>query len=390
VTYRLKSTTERIKTMTMKRRKVIIAPDSFKGTLTAKEATDIIADEVSAAFPECSIIKMPIADGGEGSVDAIVSAIGGEIITASVQSPDNRLIEAYFAIADNDADGTAILEMAQSSGITKQLGLNPMSSSTYGFGQLILAALDRGARKFKLCIGGSATTDGGSGMAAALGVKFLDKSGNCFVPCGETLCDISEIDTSGIDKRIADSEFTIMCDVENPLFGENGAAYIYGPQKGASKEQIIILDAGLRRYGTALQAQLGKNLDTIPGAGAAGGLGAGCIAFLGAKLQSGIDAILELYSFTEHISDTDLIITGEGKLDSQSFQGKVISGILRNAEAVPVWSICGICDCDSEFLRKKNVTAFETSEGITIEESLKAPAKHLKRTAQKALQKIHA
>jgi len=362
--------------------KVIIAPDSFKGVLTSKEVTDIIADEVSAVFPDCEIVKMPIADGGEGSVDTILSSIGGKTYEATVLSPDDRQIKAFYGIASNDA---AILEMAQSSGITKQNGLHPMTATTYGFGQLILAALDRGAKEFMLGIGGSASTDGGCGMASALGVRFLDELGESFVPCGETLCNVVKVDISGIDKRIAESKFTVMCDVDNPLYGENGAAYIYGPQKGANPEQVLMLDKGLRHYGSELQASFGKDFSKSPGAGAAGGLGAGCVAFLGATLKSGIDAILKLCDFKKHVVGADLIITGEGKLDSQSFQGKVLSGLMQSAKEVPVWSVCGVCEYDESFLQKKNLRVFETSEGTTVEKSMNEPKKYLRLAAQKAI-----
>jgi len=367
-------------------KKVIIVPDSFKGALTAREAADIIASAVSAAFPYCKIIKMPIADGGEGSVDAVLSAIGGETFETQVLSPDNRQITAAFGISSN---GTAVLEMAQSSGITRQLGLNPMTSNTFGLGQLILAALEPShCSNTILCIGGSATTDGGCGMAAALGVKFADKKGNSFVPCGETLCDIASIDMSGLDERIAATSFTVMCDVDNPLYGKDGAAYIYGPQKGANPEQVSLLDAGLRHYGAILKKRFGRTFSEVPGAGAAGGLGAGCMAYLDAKLKSGIDTLLELYKFKEQCRDADLIITGEGKLDSQSFQGKVLSGILREAETVPVWSICGVCDYDPVLLQENKISVFQASEGISVEESMDSPAKYLKIAAEKAIESL--
>ena len=362
--------------------KAIIAPDSYKGALTAKQATEKIAEAVSAAFPDCVIVKMPIADGGEGSVDTIIGAIGGEIYETQALSPDGRMIGASYGIA---ANGTAIIEMAQSSGITKQNGLHPLTSNTYGFGQLILDALDRGAREFILCIGGSATTDGGCGMAAALGVRFFDKPGNCYIPCGDTLGNIAAIDTGGIDKRITESNFTVMCDVDNPLYGLQGAAHVYSPQKGANPEQILFLDDGLRHLGETLFEQFERDHANTPGAGAAGGLGAGCMAFLGAALMNGIDAILKLCGFDKHIQDADLVITGEGKLDSQSFSGKVLSGILSKAGGVPVWSICGVCECDEETLSKNNVVVFEMSKGISISESLSNAEKYLSIAAQKAM-----
>ena len=376
-------------------KKVIIAPDSFKGVLSAGRVADIIADEVYAVFPDCEIIKMPIADGGEGSVETIISAVGGDIFETQVLSPDDREITAFYGITSG---GTAVLEMAQSSGLTRQTGLNPMTSTTYGFGQLILAALDKGVRDLILCIGGSATTDGGCGMAAALGVKFFDAEwlakrdyGDCFIPCGGTLSAIDRIDINDIDKRIAESTFTVMCDVDNPLFGIRGAAYIYGPQKGASTEQVQILDAGLKHYSSVLKKHFGKGFADIPGAGAAGGLGAGCIAFLNAELMSGIDAILNICGFSEHIKNAGLVITGEGKLDSQSFQGKVLSGILRetlrirSAGDVPILSVCGICELDEVFLREKGVIAFETSEGISVEESMNDCERYLRNAARRAV-----
>jgi len=405
-------------------KKIILAPDSFKGSLTAKEVTDIIASEISVVFPDCEIVKMPIADGGEGSVDTILSSLGGRIYEESVLSPDEREISAFYGITGN---GTAIIEMAQSSGITKQNGLHPMTSTTFGFGQLLLAALgtqgdgsldktsvssasppefpqfcqknrppynenrppDNRVSGFILCIGGSATTDGGCGMAAALGVRFTDKHGNSFVPSGETLIDITGIDISGMDSRIAESSFTVMCDVDNPLFGPNGAAHVYAPQKGATSGQIRFLDDGLRHYGVILNGLFGRSFSELPGAGAAGGLGAGCVAFLGAELKSGIEAILGLCDFKMHAAGADLIITGEGKLDSQSFQGKVLSGLLKEAENVPVWSICGVCDCDENILRENRLTVFEASEGITTEECMKEPEKYLRTAVQRLCRKLN-
>ena len=366
----------------MELKKVVIVPDSFKGTLTSKQVADIISIEVNAAFPACVTVKIPVADGGEGSVDTIISALGGEKYETQANSPDDRQISAVFGIAGN---GSAILEMAQSSGITKQNGLHPMTSNTYGFGQLILAALEHGARDFIVCIGGSATTDGGCGMAAALGVRFLDRRGESFMPCGGTLQNIERIDTSSLDERIAESRFTVMCDVDNPLYGENGAAYIYSPQKGAKPEQIPLLDKGLQKLGKLFFEMTGEEIADYPGAGAAGGLGAGCIAFLNAKLKSGIETILEICRFKEQITDADIIITGEGKLDAQSFSGKVLSGVLREAGDVPVWSVCGICECDESLVRRHDLTVFQTSEGLTAKESMENPAKYLSIAVRKAM-----
>jgi len=370
----------------MQLKKVIVAPDSYKGALSSTQVAEIIAETIYEFYPECDVVKMPVADGGEGSVDTILSSTGGSMHTVTVRSPDDRMIEARFGIATS---GAAIIEMAQSCGITRQDGLHPMTSDTYGFGQLIHAAMEQEAREFVLCIGGSATTDGGCGMASALGARFFNACGNVFIPCGETLADIERIDVAGIDKRIAESGFTVMCDVDNPLYGTNGAAYIYGPQKGASAEQVLALDKGLRHLGAVLLSHFGSDYANTPGAGAAGGLGAGCMAFLHANLMSGIDAILQLCDFVKHCDGADLIITGEGKLDSQSFSGKVLSGILNRAGGVPVWSVCGVCDCDETLLSSYNLKVFESSEGISIDESMSDPVKYLRIAARRAIQKIY-
>ena len=365
--------------------KVIIAPDSFKGSLTSKQVADTIYEEVATYFPGCEIIKMPVADGGEGSVEIIIAAIGGNIYKTRVISPDDRQIIASFGIA---ASGTAVIEMAQSSGITKQIGLHPMTSSTYGFGQLIRAALNKEAKDFVLCIGGSATTDGGCGMASALGAQFFDSGGNSFIPCGGTLVEIAHIETSGIDKRVRGSSFTVMSDVDNPLYGKNGAAHIFGPQKGADPGHVLALDEGLRHFSAILNEHFGIEYADTPGAGAAGGLGAGCLAFLGASIVGGSEAILKLCGFEKHIAGCDLIITGEGRLDAQSFRGKVLSGILRGAGGTPIFSICGSGDCDEALLRRYNMSVFEISEGISIEESMADPAKYLKLAARKAMLRV--
>lgn len=366
----------------MELNKVVIAPDSFKGALSSRQVANIIYEELMLRFPACVGIKMPIADGGEGSLETILAAAGGAVYQQTVLSPDDRMIEADLGILP---EGVAVVELVQSSGLTKQNGLHPMSATTYGFGQLIAAALGRGARSFVLCIGGSATTDGGCGMAAALGMRFLNKEGESFVPSGATLKNIVSIDPGGLDARVLQSDFTVMCDVENPLFGPDGAAYSYAPQKGANEEETALLDAGLRHLNAVLSKQFQTDFSALPGGGAAGGLGAGCAAFLNARLQSGSEAILALCGFAKHAADADLIITGEGKLDEQSFQGKALSGILKAAGKVPVLSISGVRTCADALLFKYNVTAFEASEGASIAQSMAEPAKYLRAAAAKAI-----
>ena len=363
-------------------KKIIVAPDSFKGSLSAQQVASIISAEILASIPGCMVVPMPIADGGEGSVEAIISAVGGRIVEARVLSPDERQITAGFGIT---AKGQAVLEMAQSSGITRQIGLHPMTSSTYGFGQLILCALELGLRDFFLCIGGSATTDGGCGMAAALGVEFLDDARAGFVPSGATLQRIAHLEMSGLDKRVVQSSFTVLCDADNPLYGPSGAAFVYGPQKGASPEQVEILDLGLRHLSELVLRTLGSEHAHTPGAGCAGGLGFGCATMLNARLVRGIDAILELCGFKDELAGASLIITGEGRLDGQSLSGKALSGILKVAKGIKVVSICGVSDLDASELGKHGLTVFETSEGVSVNESRKNPEKYLRLAANKAM-----
>jgi len=366
-------------------KKVLIAPDSFKGTLSATQVADTIAAVVAERFPDCIIEKLPMADGGEGSVEAIIAAVGGCIEYAHVQSPDNKSIPAHFGVT---TDNTAVLEVAQSTGITRQIGLHPMTSNTYGFGQLILCALDLGLRDFFLCLGGSASTDAGCGMAAALGVQFLDSAEQPFVPSGATLHEIAGIDTSRIDSRIKDSTFTVMCDVDNPLYGKSGAAWVYAPQKGAGLAEVQVLDQGLCHVSELYRQTFGIDYAGIPGSGAAGGLGFGCMTLLEASLVSGIDAILNLCDFQGRLIDVELIITGEGKIDRQSFCGKVLSGILRSAEGIPVLSICGVNDAEEHLLHNHGLAVFEISENGSLEESLRNPKDCLKRSTIKALETL--
>ncbi len=367
----------------MKIDKIIIAPDSFKGSLSSVEAAKIINEEALRAFPNCETAVFPIADGGEGSLDTIEAARGGRRIFADVLSPDDRIISASYLFFE---DKSAALELAESSGFTKQNGLHPMTSSSYGFGQLILNALERGARDFTLCIGGSASTDGGCGMAAALGVRFYNSRGESFRPAGESLNEIVDIDPSGLDARIKQSRFTVMCDVKNPLYGENGAAFRYAPQKGADANQTAILDAGLKNLCERLKAVFDVDFSSLEGGGAAGGLGAGCVAFLDARLTSGIDAMLSLCGFRDAVKNADAVITGEGKLDEQSLMGKVLNGIIEASAGLPVISICGVNKCDVNLLKGFNVTAFEASKGISVKECIEDSAKYVRKASQRAME----
>lgn len=359
-------------------RRFIIVPDSFKGSIASDEAADVLAEVIEEKL-HCETIKLPIADGGEGSVDCILRAKGGVKKYVKVHSPEGKIIDAGFGIID---EKTAVIEIAESSGLTKQTGFHALSASTFGFGELIKAALDMGCRDFFLCLGGSATTDCGCGMAAALGISFYDKDGKSFTPTGGTLADIMKIDRSKLDNRISESTFTVMSDVSNPLYGELGAAYVYAPQKGASEKEVEILDAGLRSVARVIQRDCGTDCH-MDAAGAAGGAGYGCAAFLGAKVISGIEGLLQICGFDEWLTEETSIVTGEGRLDGQSLMGKVLSGIRRHAKDKEIISFCGSCELTEEELTKQQITAVEIGAGVPLEECMSRGAYYLKRAAER-------
>lgn len=335
--------------------KIVLAPDSFKGTMSANVVRRIIGKEIMQRFPKCEIVSIPMADGGEGSLNAIMSAMSGHYVDCIAKNPIMVDMNCEYVILD---DKSAVIEMAECAGLNIVNPKQPMKATTFGVGQLILDALDKNIRKFLLCIGGSATNDGGCGMACALGVKFFDKDGNSFIPTGATLVNIVSVDFSQIDSRVMQSEFVVACDVTNPLYGLNGAAYVYAPQKGASLLQVKTIDAGLMNLSSVVAKQLNVDYSSQSGMGAAGGLGFGCKVFLNANINSGIDCMLELSNFNKKIKDADLIITGEGSIDEQSFMGKVIDGILNRSGNIPVFGVCGKCNLSKEFLQEKGITVF--------------------------------
>lgn len=318
--------------------KILIAPDSFKGTLSADEVCDIIGNAFEDTIKDISIVKLPVADGGEGLCACLFSICGGEMISAKVKGVFGEDMTAEYLMLP---DKTAVVEMAACSGLPLAGdNKNPEKTSTYGVGQLILDAVSNNAEKIMLGLGGSATNDCGIGMASALGYKFVDKNGNELNPIGMNLGKISTILSP--DKKI-DIPVVAACDVENPLFGSTGAAYVFAPQKGADEEMVKRLDDGLRNIASVIKETLGRDVSSLKGAGAAGGLGAGAVVFLDAKLQKGIDIILDTVGFDKAAADADLIITGEGRLDFQSVDGKVISGIALRAKEMnkKVITICG-------------------------------------------------
>lgn len=306
---------------------IIVIPDSFKGTFTSFEVIKHIRNGFEKHFSGLDFIEIPIADGGEGTVDAIVHALNGEKFNCDVTGPLGSRVHATYGICDKKA----IIEMAEAAGITK-ISINernPLKTTTYGVGELILKVIDHGVEEIVVGIGGSATNDGGTGMLKALGVKFFDEFGEIHDEGGQILKRIKYMDCSGIDKRIIDIPITVMCDVTNPLTGPKGATNIYGPQKGANIETVLLLEEGMCRFKDILDHHCGLDVDQIKGAGAAGGLGAAFVCILGATLKPGIDAILDLVGFDQIVENADLVITGEGKIDEQTIYGKVPTGVSK-------------------------------------------------------------
>ena len=346
-------------------KKIIIASDSFKGTLSSNDICDIAKDCINETFPDCKVIQIPIADGGEGTVDCFIKALNAKRINVTVNDSYMNKINTYYAMHDN----TAFIEVASSSGLPDvKENKNPSLTSTYGIGEQIYDAINKGATKITLGLGGSSTNDAGCGCACALKTKFYDKHGNEFIPIGKTLINVKRIDTTETRKLLKNIEITAMCDVNNKMYGKNGASYVYAPQKGADEKMVKELDKGLKHISKIIKKELKINVSNIKGSGAAGALGAGSIAFLNASLKSGIDIVLNITNFDNYLNGCDYVITGEGKLDNQSFKGKVVSGILNRCKKynVPVIIIPGCIDSSIKSVNIENV------QGIypTIKEKL--------------------
>ena len=311
--------------------KFILIPDSFKGTLSSEQICEIAKEKVEKHFPDAETACVPVADGGEGSVDAFLTALGGSKVSVTVKNPYFEDMESYYGVIHEGK--TAVIEMASCAGLPLvEDRKNPKLTTTYGVGQLILAAAESGVEKIIVGLGGSSTNDGGCGAAAAVGIKFYDKDGKEFVPTGGTTADIAKIDVSGRAKVLDQVEIVTMCDIDNPMYGPIGASYIFGPQKGADEAMVEELDAGIKNLSRVIAEATGEDISQVPGTGAAGAMGAGMIAFFGSRLQMGIQTVLDTVNFDEMIKDADYIITGEGKLDSQSLRGKVVIGIAERAK----------------------------------------------------------
>ena len=372
-------------------KKCIVISDSFKGTLSTLDICAIAREVFPAHFPDCELVTLPVADGGEGTVACLLEALQAQPVTVSISGPFGEPIQAVYARKNS----LAVIEMASAAGLPLAgERRDPETATTYGVGQLIRHAVEQGCTDILLGLGGSATNDGGCGCAAALGTCFFDAAGNSFVPVGGTLADIAHIDVRERCRLLENVRVTVMCDVENPLFGPNGAAWVFGPQKGADDAMAARLDDGLRHLDAAFQQDLGLHLADLPGAGAAGGMGAGSIAFLGGTLRSGIEAVLDAVDFDRRLDGTDLVITGEGRIDAQSVQGKVISGIARRTAPrnIPLVAIVGGIGPGAEAAYRLGLTAmFSINRAAeSFAESAPRSAENYRRTLADLLRLIKA
>lgn len=370
--------------------KIVIAPDSLKESLSSPDAAAAIARGCRRAAPTAALVEVPLADGGEGTVRALAEATGGEIVRTTVRDPLGRPVTAGWALC---GDGrTAVVEMAASSGLEllAPAERDPMRTSTFGTGQLIAAALGAGAFRVIVGVGGSATVDGGTGMAEALGVRFLDAAGKVVQGCcGGNLQDIAAVDATSLDPRVAAAGVTVAADVTNPLLGEQGAARVYGPQKGATPEQVEELEAGLASLAEVVQRDLGIDVAELPGSGAAGGLGAGLVAFLGAEIRSGVATVMEAVGLAEMLADADLVLTAEGRCDGQSAFGKTVAGVagMARERGVPAVVLAGSLGPGYEGLRDKGIAAaFAIADGPQeLAAALARSAELLERTAEEVV-----
>lgn len=338
-------------------KKFVLIPDSFKGTLSSSEVCSIMSEKIKEFFQDAQIVTIPVADGGEGSVECFLSAMGGKKVYCTVKGPYMEEIQSFYGMID---DTTAVIEMAAAAGLPMvENRKNPMLTTTYGVGQLILHACANGAKKIIMGLGGSCTNDFGIGAACACGIRFFDKSGKEIMPTGKDLINVDSIDFSKKNKALDGVEIVTMCDIDNPPYGERGATKVFAPQKGADENMLAILEQGVKNVCELLKKQYGLDLSNLSGGGAAGAMGAGMVAFFNSTLKMGIDTVLETVGFEEVIQDADYIFTGEGKIDSQSLGGKVVIGVARSAKKhnVSVISIVGGAEGDLKDAYAQGVSA---------------------------------
>ncbi|KPU83056.1 glycerate kinase [Psychromonas sp. PRT-SC03] len=365
--------------------KIIIAPDSYKESLTAMQVACAIESGFKQQFPDATYIKFPMADGGEGTVQSLIDASQGHIEYCMVSDPLGNKIAAFYGLMGNKK--TAIIEMAAASGLNlvPPSQRDPLLTSSYGTGELIKAVLDKGVKHIILALGGSATNDAGIGMAQALGVQMLDKNNNEIALGGEAIADLVSIDITKIDTRLADITLEVACDVNNPLCGPQGTSYIFGSQKGASPAMQKTLDNNLAHYAKPLKTQLSKDIKNIPGAGAAGGMGATLLALFNAKLRPGIDIVIDALALEKNLVDADLVITGEGRIDSQTIYGKTPIGVARLAKQydLPVIAIAGSLSVDCDVVYEHGIDSlFSIVPGaMSLEDALQSAALNVQKTA---------
>lgn len=370
----------------MKKETFVLAPDSFKESMTAKEVCNAMEKGLRKVFPDANYIHVPMADGGEGTTQSLIDATDGTLYHMNVIGPLGEVVEASYGVMGNGE--IAVIEMASASGIqfVNQQTKNPLITTTYGTGELIRACLDKGIKKIILGIGGSSTNDGGAGMAEALGVRFYDKEGKLLPRGGGALHQLHHIDLSGLDSRLSQVDIQVACDVTNPLCGPQGASAIFGPQKGATPEMVAHLDKSLAHYADVIRRQLDKDVATIPGAGAAGGLGAGLMAFTHCALRKGIDIVVEYSGLREKLMGADFCFTGEGRIDYQTKFGKTPYGVARTAkdQGIPVIAVSGCVGDDIDALYDEGI---DTIFGIipradSIEALLKDGPLNMERTCE--------
>jgi glycerate kinase len=346
-------------------KKIVVVSDSFKGSITSSEICSIIAEEVGHMFPSCEVCGIPIADGGEGTVDCFLEGLGGEKVFTEVSGPNFERITAYYGRFGE----TAIIEMASAAGLPlAENKKDPTKTTTFGVGELMRHALEHGARKIVLGLGGSSTNDAGCGAACAMGTRFLDAAGEEFIPVGGTLSRIVRIDNMATYKLLEGISVIAMCDIDNIMHGTNGAAYIFAPQKGADVHMVRFLDEQLVSLDDTIAREMGEKVANIPGAGAAGAMGAGVMAFFRAVLRPGIETVLDTVSFEERVVDADMVITGEGKLDTQSLRGKVVIGVARRAKniGIPVVAVVGDVGENITEAYNQGITAIFSTNHLAI------------------------
>ena len=348
-------------------KKMILVPDSFKGTLSSLEICSVMEQCIHEHDPSAQVVAIPVADGGEGSVDAFLAAMGGEKISVPSKGPYMEDITSFYGLVDNGR--TAVIEMAACAGLPLAGGrLEPDKATTYGVGLLMADAAKRGCKRIIIGLGGSVTNDLGTGAAAAAGIRFLDSSGTAFVPTGGTLSKIEHIDCSDLLPELREAEIITMCDIDNPLYGETGAAFVFAPQKGADDRMTVFLDEQLRAAAETIRRELNADVSNLPGAGAAGGMGGGMAAFFRSRLQMGIETVLDTVRFEELLQGADMVFSGEGKIDAQSLCGKVVIGVARRAKnaGVPLVAVVGDIADDIESVYEQGVSAVFSINRVAV------------------------